>query len=487
MSFLRFADDAAMYDSTPLDNMFIIENLPSAPETFLKVYIYARMLCMHPEMGGMDELARALRVDNETIANAFQYWERFGFVRRVSDNPPEYVFMPARGGSVSEMDRDYYKYRDFNNELQSLFPAGKLMHPAQYALANDWLNVLGFSQDAVIELIKGVIATSRSKNPDPIRVFKTADKRAAQLANAGITDLAGIQREFARDEQADSLAREVLHQFGLRRAPTEPELKLAAKWLYKMNILPEDVLVACDATVKAHNPSFAYLDSILANRRGSDGIYEKVQQVFHTMGLHRAPADEQCRWYEGLISEGFEHDTIELAARVQSRRTMPSLGGLESMLSKWRERGLYKYSVASSFVEKGQALKEEYEALLRAAGIERNPTEDDLVAYEGWKQALPAEVIQMAAEASAGRTNPIGYLFNLIDRFKKAGVTTPEAAGALLSGPQQSAQPRPAAQPRQNPALDYIQRDNSNQKFDGSAFMAEVRRMRQQEQGGGEN
>ena len=37
MPFLSFADNSAMYDATPLDNMFIIENLPTAPENFLKV------------------------------------------------------------------------------------------------------------------------------------------------------------------------------------------------------------------------------------------------------------------------------------------------------------------------------------------------------------------------------------------------------------------------------------------------------------------
>ena len=177
MGFLRFADDAAMYDSTPLDNMFIIENLPSAPEAFLKVYIYARMLCMHPEMGGMDELCRALKLDREMIDNAFAYWERAGFMRRVADNPPEYVFMPTRGGAMTEMDRDYYMYRDFNGELQALFPAGKLMHPAQYAMANEWLNVFEFTQDAVIALIRHMIETSRSKNPDPAAIFKKAEKK----------------------------------------------------------------------------------------------------------------------------------------------------------------------------------------------------------------------------------------------------------------------------------------------------------------------
>ena len=102
MPFLSFADNSAMYDATPLDNMFIIENLPTAPENFLKVYIYARMLCLHPEIGNGEELERALGIDEATVENAMNYWERQGLVRRVADQPPEYVFLSASLRSAVE-------------------------------------------------------------------------------------------------------------------------------------------------------------------------------------------------------------------------------------------------------------------------------------------------------------------------------------------------------------------------------------------------
>lgn len=475
MSFLRFADDAAMYDATPLDNMFIIENLPSAPEAFLKVYIYARMLCMHPEMGGVDELSRALRLDMDVIEAAFAYWERAGFMRRVADNPPQYVMTPARGGMMNEMDRDYYKYRDFNGELQSLFPAGKLIHPAQYALANDWLNVLGFSQDAVIALVKGVINTSRSKNPDPARVFKTADKRAAQLADAGITDLAGVEREFMRDERVDQLAREVLHQFGMRRQPSEPEIKLVSKWLKDWQLDPADIISACDVTVKANNPTFAYLDTVLDNRRSSNGSFDKMQQVFRAMGISRRPTDEHCHWYEQLLSEGFEHDTVELAAKQISRRANPSIIQLETLLSKWRERGLFNFQAAGEFITRLQAINREFGQLLHRANIEKRPNEDELNAYADWKQNTPAALIEYAAECSHGKANPIAYMGTLIERWNKAGITTVEAAKSGTSAP------RSQNAVRINPALDYDQREYRDEDFNNNAFLEEVRRMREQD------
>lgn len=481
MGFLRFADDAAMYDSTPLDNMFIIENLPSAPEAFLKVYIYARMLCMHPEMGGMDELCRALKLDRDMIDNAFAYWERAGFMRRVADNPPEYVFMPTRGGAMTEMDRDYYMYRDFNGELQALFPAGRLMHPAQYAMANEWLNVFEFTQDAVIALIKHIIESSRSKNPDPASIFKKAEKKVKILANMGATTLEKVEEELRRDENVDKLAKEVLFQFGQYREPTAPEKRLAEKWLNEWQLTPEQIISSIDATVKATNPSFAYLNTVISNRRSGSGAYEKMQAVFQTMGVRHQPAPEHVRWYEELTGEGFEHDTIMLAARQLSKRANPNFGSLTFMINKWRERGLNEYKKAEEFVTRSEALLDEFTAILLSAEIEKRPTEDDLTAYAQWKQVMPLEVIQFAAETCKGRSYPISGMKTLIERFIVHNVTTVEAAKALINAaPAQ----RTTNQPKPNPALSYQQRKYNDDDFSGDDFMEEARRLMQQDNNG---
>ena len=44
MPFCSFDRESAMYDVTPIENMFLLEYLPMAPEDYLRVYLYARML-----------------------------------------------------------------------------------------------------------------------------------------------------------------------------------------------------------------------------------------------------------------------------------------------------------------------------------------------------------------------------------------------------------------------------------------------------------
>ena len=126
MAFLSFDHGAVLYGSTPVENMFLMEYLPSAPDDCLRVYLYARLLCAYPEQDAAEawvaDVARALRLTDEAVEEAFRYWEREGLVRRLSDRPPTYALLPMRGvAQPSEMDRQYYQFRDFNAALQRLF------------------------------------------------------------------------------------------------------------------------------------------------------------------------------------------------------------------------------------------------------------------------------------------------------------------------------------------------------------------------------
>ena len=478
MAFISFADDAAMYDATAFDNMFIIEYMPAAPEAFLKVYMYARMLCLHPELGGMEELARALNMDETAIENAFTYWERAGLMRRVADNPPEYRFLSLKAGTVGEYDRDYYKYRDFNGALQSLFPDDRLLHPAQYALANEWLVDMHFSQDAVLTLVKHFVENTRSKSPDPAGVFKKADKKAMQLAAEGITDLAGVEQALARDGQTVRIAREDIKQLGLRRNPTQPEQEMVSKWLKDWGFSLDDILLACADTVKAQNPSFGYLDSILKNRSAGDADKASMRRVLMNLGARQTPTEDHMRWYAQRIEEGFEPAAIEFAAAQQARRKNNSLMGLEKLLKMWQLRGLFTAKAAEEYVALNRALYDEFSSLLHSAGVDRPLSEPEVNAYAAWKQALPMEMINYAAQCASGKRAPVEYMASLIERWQKAGIATLEAARNF----QNAAPPVKNANERPNPALDYEQRDYSRMDFDRNHFMEELRYYQEQQE-----
>ena len=93
MAFCSFDDSAALFDATPVENMFITEYMLRAPGDFVKVYLYGLMLCYHhAERMSLASMARDLDVTPEDVERAYRYWEREGLVRQTGDNPVCYTY-----------------------------------------------------------------------------------------------------------------------------------------------------------------------------------------------------------------------------------------------------------------------------------------------------------------------------------------------------------------------------------------------------------
>ncbi|MBQ8506349.1 MAG: DnaD domain protein [Clostridia bacterium] len=430
MPFCSFSEGAAMFDVTPIENMFLLEYLPTAPDGFLRVYLYARMLCLHPELGGeIGDVARALRMDEDAVFNAFSYWERQGLVERLTDRPPTYAIRPLKVGAVqTEMDRDYYKYREFNANMQDLF-GSQLLHPSQYEMASDWLNVLGFSQDAVLKLLEYEL---QHGGKQPASVFKRADKRAADWAERGIKTLEDVERAISYDEGVYSMANRVMKQFSMSRKPTMNELDCVRRWISEWKLTEEDVVAACALTTKSRSPSIAYLDAILRARVESgedDARYAELKGIMKELNPRNAvPTAEQVKVYKRWLEEGFERETILLAAKRCAGKNWHSFVKLEEMLGEWAENNARSLARAEIYLANKKQAYLEMKRLMQTAGLSRSPSNDDVGKYEGWKDRFSAEILSFAAECANGKGKPIPYMEKLLSEWEKSNISTLEAA-----------------------------------------------------------
>ena len=245
MSTFSFAEGAAMFDSTPIENLFLLEYLPTAPEAFLRVYLYTRVLALHPELGdSLQQIALTLRMEEDTVFQAFAYWEQRGLVRRLTDRPPTYELLPLRADSpaaLNPMERDYYRYRDFNASLQSLF-GEKVIESHEYRTANDWLtkdekivdaynanplNNFKFTVNAFFNMFSGIEICSDPANiakipktfpilivsgaDDPVGGFGKGVKQVADAyKKAGLTDVQMKLYEGDRHEILNELDHDVV-------------------------------------------------------------------------------------------------------------------------------------------------------------------------------------------------------------------------------------------------------------------------------------
>ena len=473
MSTFSFAEGAAMFDSTPIENLFLLEYLPIAPQVYLRVYLYARMLALHPELGGdARELARALRIDEDAVYEAFAYWEQQGLARRVSDRPPTYELIPPRSEGMmpaSPMERDYYAYRDFNASLQAMFGA-KLIEGHEYRVANDWLNVLGYDQAAALRLVDYGIATSRVKNPSPVSVFRRMDKLAAAWADRGCRSLEDVERAIADEEGVYAVAQAVLKTFALNRRPTVPELECVKRWTREWGYTPEKIIEACKGTRTARNPSFGYLDSILKNRLDPDQVYwgDAAEALRALDGPQAQPTEDLLKRYAALRRQGFEKETIALAAALCHDRKKTRFEDVEKMLGMWGREGVRTADAARAYVDQLRRKAEAVSGLLEKAGSQRRPRLSDIALYDDWQARFDPALVEYAATRAKGTKDPMERVGELLEAWRAAGVKGVEDARA-----HRDAKGDGGANAKKNPALDYAQRDYRDEDF-GDDFFFDV-------------
>lgn len=434
MPFCSFSRDSAMFDSTSIENMFLLEYLPTAPEGFLRVYLYARMLSLHPELcDSIGDMARALHMDEDAVYNAFHYWEQQGLVEKLTDRPATYAMRSLKGGAVvaSNMETDVYRYREYNSKLQAIFGSEELLSPRHYEKANDWITVMGFSQEAALRMLEYMYGQPGGRKPDA--VFKRANDRAVEWADRGIRTLEDVEKEINYNESIYSMASAVLKQLSMNRRPTANELDCVRRWIYEWKLTEEDVLAACARTTKARSPSIAYLDAILKAKldSGEDKHFETMKVILKELGAsNNVPTPDQIRAYTALLEAGFEPEAVLLAAVQCARKRKHRFEDLEWMLDNWAKAGVRTRAQADKYVNDMQQATREVLTLLETAGLNRRPNMDDLEKYEAWKQNHGMDMILCAAECARGARVPVKYMDKLLTEWKAAGISTPEAAKA---------------------------------------------------------
>lgn len=473
MPFFSFADGAAMFDSTPIENLFLMEYLPAAPGEYLRVYLYARMLSLHPELGGdLPGMARALRMEEDAVLTAFEYWERQGLTRRLSDRPPTYELLPVRADSAAltnPMERDYYENREFNSSLQALFP-DKLLHPQEYEKAQDWVKLMHFDQDAVLLAVKREVENSRSKSPDPSALFRRLDKRMIKWAERGILSAADLELEIRYDGPVKDAARAVAKRLAIRRDPTQEELETVSRWVEEWHFDQAQILEACGDTTKSRAPSFAYLDAILKSRlSGENPLWEELSAALKELNPAGAqPTPDELARYAAMKAAGFDADVIRLAA-VQCRRgNRTRFDDVERMLGKWKELGLKNLEDAEAYVRDMEHRTARVRRFLERCGSGRRPGKDDLNRYESWQGRYSDELIDFAAECARGTDKPVKYADKLLSEWARTGIDTAAAARA-------EHEKRTGAAAASNPALDYAQRQYDKDDFGDDFFFDAVK------------
>lgn len=449
MSTFETARTGLMWDATSLPNAFICEYMPSAPEGYVKVYLYGLMLTHSglAEDGDMlSEMSRALQMSQTEIEHALRYWERSRLVERIQDRPPRYRFTSVVLAQLGreQIPRDE-NFEAFGQSLYAIFGDRRKIHGSDIAMAYEWVEKEGLRPEIVLMLINHMISTHGVNFS-----FKTAQRVAVELCAKQVQTVEQAELIFSRSEAAMQGTRKVLNHLGITRNPSMDEIDLYVKWTVEWGFTPKAILEACRETTSSHTPTFAYLDKIL------EGLYERsngrkltdkqvqkslldentlqsqIRDVLHAMGLTRAVIDEGVKaFYLSLLEKG-DHAWVLLGAQMVGRRADPSLDSLQRMLDTWVDLQLTTVEAVNLYLAEVKQLNTELQTLMKKAGSESGRTQANRARLKQWKYEwkLPQALIELAAEYANGKKDVGAYMHKLLSDWHAQSIANVEEARA---------------------------------------------------------
>lgn len=442
MSMLEFDDQFTMFDITPLENLFIDEYMLRAPGDFVKVYIYALRQCYHPPRDNdYERMARALCMEPDDVKNAFTYWERQGLVRRVSDNPPTYRFFNLKANLMNQQSQDdgLYRYRNFNDRVQSMFPPGRLLHESDTKYLYDWIEVYKLPESVVLILVEYLL-----KKRGPHVRFASCDKIAHEWADKGINTPEAAREQVRYTTESFQLTKKVLLRLGINTAPTPEQERLYASWL-KLGFDHAAILECCKQTATARTPNMGYLDSIIRSMNdkgfhtaGEIASYNEsyhegmshMRNVFKALGQPMplgAPAMlDTYRAWQGM---GFSDESILATAHALARMGSGTFEMLDKALRRMKGEGVTEESAVSKYYDEIFTYYDICDAVLERLALERRAAPGDREAVKRWLKdySMSYDMIMLAADRARDASGQkMAYMESILRSWYERDLLTPD-------------------------------------------------------------
>ena len=448
MAFCSFDEGAALFDSTPVENMFITEYMLRAPGDFVKVYIYALMLCYHDSQRmSLSAMARDLDMTEEEVERAFKYWARDGLVRQTGDNPVSFSLRGVKQLTLARAQNpaEQLYSRKFTEEIRRTLE-GVAVSDRDYQTIFDWVDVLELPEEVVLMLLQMEVEGIRRRGER--FSFRVADRRAQEWARSGVRTVEDVERIVVIGRERERELRRLLARLGQRRNPSDDEKAIYSKWRDEWGFEADAIQEACAETTKG-TPTMAYLDGILRRqhqlgrheaRTLKSGIKKDytardfVREVYAGLGhTGVSPTAEDIATIENWIADGFAQEMILQAVReAHARNGSGNLEDVSQKLEAWRREGLTSVEQVEAGRARARWLNARLHEIYDRQGVEKRANKPDRELLGKWlgEYGMSMELILLAAQYARGNGAPMMVADRILSDWHRAGIDTEQAARA---------------------------------------------------------
>lgn len=448
MSLCSFSSTLIMDSSTLVDNTFINEFLPAAPDNAVKVYLYGLALCSMPnkEDNTLNSMSVALSLTEDQILEAFTYWQQMGLVQIIAKTPFEIKYLSAREYSGSNKLRTKGKYKEFNEQIQSIL-CGRMINPVEFNEYYHLIENLHFEPEALIMIIK-YCTTIKSTDISSAYIIKVAKSFGEQ----GIKTATALEAKLMEQEKSSLEIKEILKVLGLNREADLDERNLYLKWINGFGFTQG--VVKQVAKLQNKKGGFSKLDETLSKlyeqrlftmeeienySNEKELMYSIAKKVTSSLGLYYQNLESVVEVYvKEWINKGYDEETLTMLSNYCFKNDIKTLSLMNEIVLKLYKLGIVSISAINEYIAGVVSTDNAIKQMLECLGIIRKVNSSDRDFYKTWTEDwnFSDQIINLVAEKSKNASSPLRYMNKLLLNLNAKNIHTVEEAQKELSNVQ---------------------------------------------------
>lgn len=437
--YTKLSKDIINRSSVEVDGAFIVDYMPFAPESYVKVYLMGLSLAYLGDetTNTIEEISKRLNLDVAVISEAFSYWSGMGIVNLLSTTPLSVEYLPVTKNSASLRKFSKSKYKEFNDQLHAMFPTRNIL-PAEY---NEYYSIMEAMHIEPTAMLAIIAYSIRQKGADVTYPYILAVAR--NLAHQGCLTFERVNEQLSEFDNYDKDLLAVLRSLGSRRPPTIDDKRAFKKWTKEMGF-PLETIVKVAKTVKKggverlnvlltryyENRLFSF-EEIENFNRNRERLYELTKKINRIIGVYYEQLDFIIETYvTKWLNMGFDDDMLLTISEYCFKRNIRTLEGMNETVEKFYRQGILSQDSLQEFMSEATKSDEQIRKFLEEAGLSRPITTRDRDCYRTWTHVwkMDENLIMYAATLSRGNASPVPYINSILANWYSAGIKTVDEA-----------------------------------------------------------
>ena len=457
MSFCRFSTQVIAEDKTTIDNLFISEFMPNAPENFVKVYIFGLFKCTNAESrdNSIESFSRILSLSEEEIMTAFFYWQEQGLVKVIETQPFEIRFLPLKNLFTNVKKYKPEKYSSFTAQAQEII-TGRMITVNEYSNYYDLIEREKFQPEALLMLIKYCV-NFKGDNVGYNYIVTVA----RNWAEENITTTEKVEERLKTFELFDTNLNELNKILSIKRALSIEERQMYNKWTADFGFSQDVILFVAKNMKKKKYSGYEKLNSILskyyemklfstqeisAYEDMLSSYFDTAKKVNVAMGLYYENLESVIENYTARwLTLGYNQETLVLIGNFCFKKSIRTLEGMDKIVQKLYKLGLVSEESIISYIDDMASVDKQIKQLLTDLGLSRNVNSWDRNFYQTWKENwnISNELLSYATTLAKDKIQPMQYLNKILSSFHENNIDTVEKAKEQNFQPKQEKKEKP--------------------------------------------